>query len=60
MSFLTSWQDEWDSEDDLADSASAPSATYITYHVGGVANSVEVASDLVQKPTLHRLRNVIQ
>ena len=36
------------------------SASFLTCYVGGVASSVEVAPDMLQKPTFLRLRNAIQ
>ena len=51
-------QDEWDSDPD--DTGMPQNTSHITYYVRGVARTVEVAEDLLQKPTLNRLRNIIQ
>ena len=50
-------QDEWDSEDE---GETAQSPAHVTYYVKGVANSVEIGRDHVQRPILYRLRTVIQ
>lgn len=51
--------DEWDSEeDDQFDSSS--SSSFITCYVRGVASSVQVSPDLLEKPTFFRLRNAFQ